>query len=360
MKLPQDHKPYIDKYFLRSKDILQKENLNPTVKLQVFMRKADCNIYGIDEAIEIIKTYAPNATIYSLQEGDHADPCETIMVIEGKVQDIIDLETMYLGVISAETTKKVDNRDINLEEIELGMKAVVDLAGTRPVMYMGARHWRWDMDAEISQACFKGGAAECSTDIGAATVGKKGAGTIPHALEAVFHWQMRDISLAVLGAIRAFDKHILKEVPRIALVDYANQEIWDTIRCQMHLQERLWGIRIDTCGENYMEGVMPYIGSGIASKGVSLKGVYLIRKMLNDAHLDKVNICLSSGFANPEKVKLFVDAEKELGMRLFDMLGIGQVFYSRVTTGDIIEVEGESIHKVGRPYRPNPRLRQVA
>lgn len=282
------------------------------------------------------------------------------MVVEGKAQDIIDLETMYLGVISAETTKKVDNRDIDLNEVESNMKAVVDLAGTRPVMYMGARHWRWDRDAEISQACFKGGASDCSTDIGAEAVGKKGAGTIPHALEAIYHWKMRTKNLAVLSAVRAFDQHISKDVPRIALIDYANQEIWDTIRCYEHLRDRLWGVRIDTCGENYMEGVMPYIGSGVVSKGVSLKGVYLIRKMLNDANLDDVKICLSSGFANPDKVKMFVDAEKELGMRLFDMLGVGQVFHSRVTTGDIIEIEGESIHKVGRPYRPNPRLKQVA
>ena len=353
MKLPQDHKPYIDKYFLRSKEILQKEDLNPTVKLQVFMRKADCNIYGIDEAIEIVKTYAPNASIYSLQEGDHADPCETIMVIEGKIQDIIDLETMYLGVISAETTKKVDNRGPYLNEIEDRMASLVSLAG-RPIMYMGARHWRWDRDAEISQACFKGGAVACSTDIGAATAGGQGAGTIPHALETIFHWKKH--SSAVLAAVEAFDKHIPKEVPRIALVDYSNQELWDTIKCCEQLKDRLWGIRIDTCGENYMEGVMPSTSN---SKGVSIKGVYLIRKMLNDAHLEKINICLSSGFANPDKVREFVKAEKELGMMLFDMLGVGQVFYSRVTTGDIVEVEGEEIHKVGRPYRPNLRLKKV-
>ena len=44
---------------------------------------------------------------------------------------------------------------------------------------------------------------------------------------------------------------------------------------------------------------------------------------------------------------------------LFDSLGVGQVFHSRCATGDIIEIDNTEIHKVGRPYRPNPRLREI-
>ena len=356
MKLPRDHRPYIDKYFLRSKEILQKERLNPVVKLNVFMRNAACHVYGINEAIDIIKNYAPGAVVHSLREGEYADSCETIMLIEGCVQDVIDLETMYLGVISAETTRRVDGRDIRLDEIERTTRAIVELSHPRPVIYMGARHWRWDRDAEISRACFNGGAAGCSTDIGAATAGKKGVGTIPHALEAIFHWKTKDASMAILSAVQAFDRHIPEDVPRIALVDYANKELSDSLRCGREIGSRLWGIRIDTCGENYMEGMVP---DKPRAKGVSVEGVCTVRKALDDAFLHKVNICLSSGFADPARVRTFVNAEKDLGMKLFDMLGAGEVFYSRVATGDIIEVEGEDIHKVGRLHRPNKRLERM-
>lgn len=357
IQLPRDHRPYIDKYFLRSKEILQKEHLNPIIKLNVFIRHAACNVYGINEAIAIIKNYAPGTAVYSIGEGGYAEPCESIMLIEGHVQDIIDLETMYLGVISAETTKRVDGRDIQLGEIERAMREIAALSNPRPVMYMGARHWRWDRDAEISRACFNAGASECSTDIGAATAGKKGVGTIPHALEAIYHWKTKDASMAILAAAQAFDKHIPKDALRIALVDYANKELSDTLRCSEAMGSRLWGVRIDTCGENYMEGVPP---DELHAKGVSVEGVYAVRKALNDAGLHKVNICLSSGFANPAKVQAFVSAEKDLDIKLFDMLGAGEIFYSRIATGDIVEVEGENIHKLGRSYRPSARLKRIA
>ena len=361
-----DYKKYVDKYFLRSKEILQKDKLNPIVKLQVFIRKGGVLVYGLKEAIDFIKKHAPSAEICALDEGTFIEPCETVMTIEAPIQDIIDLETIYLGIISCKTTLMNDNKDIDLKEIRATMTAITALAGDRPVMYMGARHWHYNMDGEISKACFDGGASACSTDAGAATVGKEGAGTIPHALEAVYHWSLtkaKDIpeplSFAVATATIAFDRHINKSVPRIALIDYANREILDSLQCCRHIKD-LWGVRVDTCGENFMQGIMPKTTKGTSnSKGVSVKGVYLLRKMLNDSGFQNIKIVLSSGFANPDKVRNFVEAEKELGIKLFDMLGVGQVFHSIVSTGDIVEVDGIEIHKVGRPYRPNKRLKKI-
>ena len=362
-----EYQKYIDKYFLRSKEVLQKDNLNPVVKLQVFIRKGGVLVYGLDEAIELIHKLAPSAKIWALKNGDFIEPCETVMLIQAPIQDIIDLETMYLGVISCKTTLMNDNQDIDLNQVRLNMQSVVDLAGNRPVMYMGARHWHYNLDADISKACFDGGASACSTDVGAATVGKIGAGTIPHALEAIYHWyynkfnerynltNLQPASFAVTTAAMAFDRYIDKDVPRIALIDYANREVLDSIQCCKMIKS-LWGVRVDTCGENFMQGIMPTTSN---SKGVSIKGVYCLRKMLDDAGYQDKKIVLSSGFANPDKVRNFIEAEKELGVKLFDMLGVGQVFHSIVATGDIVEVEGLEIHKVGRPYRPNAKLKEI-
>jgi len=359
--LPDDHKPYIDKYFLRAKEILQKENLNPIVKAQVFIRRGDCKLYGIEEAIAIIMNYAPNnklIKIHALQEGDYFEPRETLMTIEAPIQEIIDLETIYLGVLSAETTTHNDNIDINLKDVEERMNKVVNLINGRPVSYFGARHWRWDEDAAISQACFKAGAKSCSTDIGAETMKYKGIGTIPHALQCIYHWKY-GLKRAVVESTKAFDKHMPQEIPRIALIDYANREISDTV-LTVNAIPHLSGIRIDTCGENFMQGhFMPEDKDDFTfSKGVSIFGVSLLAEILKDKEI-KYKIMLSSGFGNPEKVKEFLKAEEELGYKIFDALGVGGVFDSRMATMDIISVDGQKIHKVGRIPRVNERLKQI-
>ena len=360
--LPDNYRPYIDKYFLRAKTILEKENLNPVVKAQVFIRKGNCKVYGMNEAIAIIKKYTnwDLVSINALPEGSYFENGECLMTIKAPIQEIIDLETMYLGVLSAETTMENGGKCIDLPQIRKNMKKIVDLVKPRPVSYFGARHWRYDMDSTISRACKIAGATNCSTDAGAKTWGKscEGIGTIPHALEAIYHWQV-GIENAVLYSMEAFYENIYEKVPRVALVDYANREIIDSLKvAKLH---NLYGIRIDTCGENYMQGVIPsqYDAKYWFDKGVSIYGVYLVRKLLNDSGYKDVKIILSSGFGNPEKVKAFLEAEKILGMKLFDSLGVGGVFESRMATMDIIQVEGEEIHKVGRLPKDGSRLVKV-
>ncbi len=350
--LPNDYKPYIDKYFLRAKEVLQGENLNPRVKAQVFVRKGNCNLYGINEAIAILCKYSDiekTGHIYALKEGSLFENCETVMTIEAPIQTIIDLETMYLGVISAETTM-INGREkgnISFPLITQNMEKIVGLVTPRPVSYFGARHWRYDYDFQISAACFRGGAKDCSTDIGGSANATKGIGTIPHALEAIYHWKY-GLKNAVTSSTIAFDRHMNNKIPRIALVDYANKEITDS----MNVAHIVDAIRIDTCGENYMQ-------DAIDVKGVGVQGVYFVRKELNDYGFSNVKIVLSSGFGNPEKVKMFLEAEEKYKIKLFDMLGVGGVFPARMSTMDIIEVEGMKIHKVGRLPRINERLEKV-
>lgn len=357
--LPSDYRPYTDKYFLRALEVLQKENLNPIVKAQIFIRSGNCKVYGIDEAIAILTKYADTSKlkVFALPEGTEIAPCETVMTVEGPIQEIIALETLYLGIIAGGTSIQNDKRDIDFNEIEKNMRSIVDLVEERPVSYFGARHWRWDADALIAKACFKGGATSCSTDIGAEAIGQKGVGTIPHALEAIYHWKY-GLKRAVVEATKAFDKYIDKDVPRIALIDYANREISDSLRTIEEIPN-LYGIRVDTCGENVMQGSIlmeddePYM----FSKGVSILGVYMLNNVIRKE--GDYKIILSSGFGNPEKVKAFVEAEEIIGEKLFDSLGVGGVYDSRIATMDIIEVEGQEIHKVGRPAKPSLRLERI-
>ena len=361
MPLPASYEPYTDVYFLRSLEILQKISLNPFVRAQVFFRKGPGKIYGMNEALEIIKTYSKllenGGRIFYLAEGEEYQPEETVLLLEGRIQDIIFLETMILGVLSAETTKANDKHGVNLESVTKRMKEITTLVGERPVFYFGARHWRYDEDEKIANAAFKGGAAGASTNIGAQTFGKKGAGTIPHSLENIFAWKY-GINRAVVESTKAFNQIIDPNIPRIALVDYANMEVDDALATAIEMQGKLSGVRVDTCGENMMQGADSKDG-----KGVTTSGVYNLRQKLDRAGFNNVQIFLSSGFGEVAKVKAFVDAEKKLGVRLFDSLGVGEVFDARTATMDVVGV-GETIDglqpvsKVGRRYRSNGKLVQ--
>jgi nicotinate phosphoribosyltransferase len=381
--LPKSHEPYTDKYFLRTGEILRAENLNPWVRAQVFIRKGPGKAYGIDEAIAILERYGNladvGARVYALNEGDKYGPKETLMLIEAPIQNIVELETMYLGVLSGETTLKNGDPDINLDAIKLKAQEVTKAAGLRPVLYFGARHWRYDKDAEIAKAAFEGGLTAAATDIGAELIGQKGQGTTPHVLENIMAWKY-GYENAVPETMKAFDRVIDPNVPRIILADYRNHEIDDSLATARALGNRLNGIRIDTCGENVGQGALKYndpkkleelVGKKVIiptedekywfGTGVTITGVYAVNKALKENGFNYVRTTLSSGFANHKKVEAFTRAEEILGVKLYDALGVGQLFKSRAAKMDIVAV-GETletmipISKVGRGYNPNPRL----
>lgn len=388
--LPLDPTPYADKYFLNTLAILEAHELNPVVRAQVMIRKGPGILGGITEALAAVLKYSQfeehGGRAYSLADGDTFEAGETVLVLEGHIQDIVALETLYLGVISAETTRNTDHiNSIDLAEAKERMRAVCAHVGERPVIYFGARHWCYDEDAAIASAAFEGGARACSTDAGARLIGKRGIGTIPHVLENIIAWKVGR-EMAVQAATEAFDRTMEPGVPRIALIDYANREIDDSLATARTLSGRLTGVRVDTCGENVAQGALrsgdepeaqAYRDQGLAfprsdepdapywyGHGVTVSGVYALRKALDAAGFSEVQIILSSGFGDAEKVAAFCRAEKTLGCRLFDALGVGGIYTSRAAKMDIVRV-GDSfedwipVSKVGRSERPNERLKPV-
>jgi nicotinate phosphoribosyltransferase len=361
--------------------------------------------------------------VYALEDGTHIDNKETVMVLEGRIQDMIGLETMYLGVIAGETTLANGGSEPDLQSVEAKMREIVDLVDGRDVFYMGARHWRYDTDRALATAAFAGGAAGTSTDIGAEVVGKKGMGTIPHALENIMAWK-HGADRAVVEATKAFNEAMDPAIPRIALIDYNNREISDSLTTAAELKGDLSGVRVDTCGENIAQGAIPheavlnYLLSAVAEENVSLEkieelaesnapgsfdvqevhrwietataivdsgleiaqedmkywvgtgvtisGVYALRQALDSVGREDVDIILSSGFGKAEKVQAFINAEELLDTDLFDALGVGGLYEARMSTMDIVAVadqiedlDSSPFSKVGRDYLPNPKLALV-
>ncbi len=71
-----------------------------------------------------------------------------------------------------------------------------------------------------------------------------------------------------------------------------------------------------------------------------------------------MNIVLSSGFGNEEKLQAFLEDERQ-NSRLFESLGIGELVPSWRATADIVRANGDNLSKTGRTYTENPRLQRA-
>jgi len=346
-----DIQKYTDKYFTHTRQILEGAGLDPWVKMQVFIRKGPGRVYGINEAIAMLRNSGMQyvgGSILALPEGAPYTPGNVVMFIEAPLRVIVEYETIYLGIISKHTTLGNGGVEPGLLAVEKRVEAIKELIGDRNIYYFGARHWHYLDDSAISKAAMRGGALACSTDAS----GHTGVGTMPHALV---------IACGGTGlAAGDFHKYIDPSVKRVVLVDTFNKEITDALDSLGVLWDRMgadsWracppGIRLDTCGEN--------IGEGCHTKGVSVELARKVRIALDSAGYSDVSITLSSGFADLNKVFNFVRAEKILGIKLFDSLGVGQLWDGISATSDIIEVDGECKSKTGREAKTHSGLVEV-
>jgi len=377
LDLIERYKEHTDKYFLRAKKILQKKNINPIVRYQVFAREDRDKLIGIKEAVDfIMNRYLLDARssmrVFALEEGSKYKAGEPILKIEGFVQDLIDLETVYLSILSGNNTPHLD-----MLVVEKNAKDIVKAAQDKPVWYFGARHFASDWDEHICEVCKDAGFAGCSTDIGAKAWGTKGIGTIPHALiiaDAAYIDEEGIEEFSTLRMARAFDEIIEKEVPRIILIDTFNREQQETFRVAREM-ESLEGIRIDTCGENFTQGtdkfLLPNFGLNpkyIKGRGVTITGVWALRTFLDREGFPDLKITVSSGF-NADKTKAFMDADRIFKRMykkpLFDSIGTGSVAKSFSTTSDIVAYYNKKLKgwiklsKVGRKEVESNRLKEI-
>ncbi len=326
---------YSDKYFVRTKKILEKDNVHTRALMQVFCRK-DATVCGIDEAIAILKLCADRPKelkVRALYDGDEVRAGETVMTIEGDYSTFAHLETVYLGVIARPTA------------VATAVKKVVKAAKDKKVLFFPARFDHYRVQTTDGYAAFISGALGVSTDAQGLWWGEKGLGTVPHGLIAAFGGD-------TVKAAVAFDKYMPKNIQRIVLVDFENDCIGTSLKVAKALGRRLWGVRFDTAEDVKDKSVK---GNSKASYGVCPELIFKARKTFDREGFDYVKVIISSGF-NEEKIKKFIKMKVP-----FDAVGVGSALFREKIdfTADVVKINGKALSKIGRKYNPNPKLKLV-
>lgn len=328
---------YSDKYFVRTRDILLANGSRPRVTMQVF-GKTHAYLGGIDEAIAILKQCAiewKDLVVHALYDGDEIQPWETVMLIEGPYDAFAHLETLYLGVLARRT------------KVGTNTRRVVDAARPKEVMFFPARHDHWLVQTGDGYAAHIAGAIGVSTDAQASWWGSEGVGTVPHALIAAFGGD-------TVLATRKFAEHIPESVRVVTLVDFENDCVGTSLACARALGKRLYGVRLDTAETIVDKSIIPEMGT-FKPTGVNPQLVWNVRRALDREGFQHVRIVVSGGFT-VEKIRQF----EEQGVPV-DAYGVGSSLYQGRYdyTADVVMVDGRPVAKVGREYRPTPRLERV-
>lgn len=331
---------YSDKYFVRTREVLQAEGYDPIVTMQVF-QKREAWVAGTDEAVAILKLcltegYAwEELEVLSLRDGDRVAPWETVMRITGPYAAFAHLETLYLGVLARRTMVATNTR------------VVVEAAWPCPIMFFPARHDHWMVQTGDGWAAHVAGAIGVSTDAQASWWGSEGLGTVPHALVAAYGGDTVEAALALVRTLP-------ESVNIIVLVDFENDSVGTALAVARALGSRLHGVRLDTSGTLVDRSLWGQMGT-FDPRGVNPQLVWNVRRALDEAGFHGVRIVASGGF-DAERIRRF----RAEGVPV-DTFGVGSSLVQGAYhyTADVVLLEGRPVAKVGREDRPNPRLERV-
>jgi nicotinate phosphoribosyltransferase len=304
--------------------------------MQVFQKRQSI-LGGIDEAIAVLKlcTDWDALEVHALYEGDEIAPMETVMTIEGDYSVFAHLETVYLGCLARRSL------------IMRNVRAVVEAAQGKPILFFPARHDHWLVQTGDGWAAHVAGAIGVSTDAQASWWGGRGIGTVPHGLIAAFGGD-------TVAAAKAFADRFSGEMNVTVLVDFENDSVRTALEVAEALGDMLWGVRLDT-SERIVDRVLWDRMGAFKPTGVNPELVMLVRKALDEAGHDRVQIVVSGGF-DATKIREF----EQLGAPV-DAYGVGSslVRGENDFTADVVRVEGRPVAKAGRRFNPNTRLDRV-
>lgn len=377
------------------------------VEMQFFTRRPGKTvIVGVDKALAMLR----HCTGYFDERGDwvetwqgltvtavhdgaiteyHGDPLrvQPVIRVNGRYRDFALLETPMLGILSRGS------------RIATNVYKTLRAAKGKPVLFFPARFDLHEVQAadgyayDIAVARFNHDFAGTlrsfvSTDAQGDWWGGAGGGTVAHAAIACF---LSDTAATMM----AFAAHVPPEIPRIALVDFNNDSISDSLRVMDAMFRRyaalldegrdeeaqryaLYGVRLDTSG-TLRDVCVPPLGDPALDLGVTPRLVFNVRQALDaaweawalrpdqielaQAYCRAVKIVATGGF-NPEKIIRFEKLDVPV-----DIYGVGSSLLAndRETnndfTADVVRVKLNGrwldMAKVGRAPAANPELEPV-
>ncbi len=376
------------------------------VEMQWFTRRVGkTTVVGVDKALAMLRhctgywdgdTFVDTSDqleVWAVHDGttvkSDGDPLhvEPVIKVRGRYRDFALLETPTLGILTRSSRVAT-----NVYETMLAARG-------KPVLFFPARFDLHEVQAadgyayNIAVKRFNLDHARdlgpfVSTDAQGDWWGGAGGGTVAHAAIASF---LGDTAEAMMQFSRILPAHI----PRIALVDFNNDSVRDTLRVMDAMFKRymelkdlgeeteaakyvLYGVRLDTSGSLRDISVEP-LGDPTLDLGVTPRLVFSVRMAMDSAweswsipetwrdaareYCRSVKIVVSGGF-NPEKIRRF---EKLLVP--VDIYAVGSWLFNNngntVTdfTGDVVRVkvhdEWIDMAKVGRAPLDNPNLERV-
>src|ERR671919_288201 len=377
------------------------------VEMQWFPRRQpSCVVVGVDKALAMLRECTgffdesgrfvntfEQMEVWAVHDGTEA-PFEgdvlsvtPVMKVRGRYRDFAILETPTLGTLTRGS------------RVATNVYEVLKAARGKQVLFFPARFDAHEVQAAdgyayqvavqlFNQNFGKSLSAYVSTDAQGDWWGGAGGGTVAHAAIASF---MGDTAEAMMQ----FARILPARIPRIALVDFNNDSVRDTLRvlevmfrkyqelCDLGDEAEaakyvLYGVRLDTGGNLRDVSVAP-LGDPALDLGVNPRLVFNVRQGLDSAseswsippawkeaarqYCRNVKIVVSGGFG-PEKIRKF----ERLGVPV-DIYAVGSWLFNNnggtVTdfTGDVVRVKvhGEWIDmaKVGRKPLDNPNLERA-
>lgn len=346
-----------DRYFLRTAGTLAHAERDPQVTMQLFAKEHGVAA-GLFEGLRLLQTQLAEGyghgeiRVDTLLDGDPVEPWEPVMHVRGPYRAFGHLETPLLGVLARRTL------------VASNVRSAIEAAAGKPVIFMAARHDDWRVQTPDGYAAQVGGATLVSSDAGGMWWGSSGVGTMPHSMIAAFHGDVVEASLA-------FARYVRDREPGVgiaSLVDYHNDAVRDAVRVARAMRAEfgdgvLSSVRVDT-SERLVDRSL--IGDPAVWGREKLTGVnpWLVRKMraaLDAEGFDYVGITVSGGFT-PARIRAFEAAGVPVSA-----YGVGSSLLGHNTgtegllsgfdfTADLVEVDGRPESKVGRGFRPNPRM----
>jgi len=356
-----------DAYFLRTKAIVEKFG-DKRVTYAVFMRRPV--VFAPRLALDFLtRAAAERGAVFEIEqrhpEGAWVGSGEPMLYITGSLQQLVDLETLYLQRLGAPCVAAY-NASVMCTDLPKASFLAMD-----------ARHCAGAEMAEMMAYAASVGSAAARREAGA-------IGFIGNATTETAHWFGRDQGLgtmphALIGyagsTLRAaeFYAETFPGEPMTVLVDYFGRETSDALEVAQRFAAKAaagdLALRLDTHGGRYAEGLdlatsyavleenCPQATRGyrteeelryLVGTGVSAASIWRLRRALDVAGFPKVKIVGSSGFG-PAKCRMMAVAQAPL-----DIVGTGSYLPEHWTetyaTADIVAYDGVPSVKLGREF----------